>query len=79
MLFRRIRRTTASTGVGLTVTHALNVVPDFWSVTGCSDRSLGRTYVLPANILTNTILIRNSMQTTCTIDVFVMAFKGELY
>lgn len=79
MLFRRVRRTTASTGVGLTVTHALRCVPDYWSIAQLSDRGLGRCYVVPNTVLTNTITIRCSIQTTVTVDVFVMAFKGELY
>ena len=79
MLFRRIRRTTASTGVTLTVTHALNVVPDVWFPQDVSGRGRGRTVAMAATLLTNTVAIVNSTQTTVTVDVFVMAFKGELY
>jgi len=79
MLRRRIRRTTASTGVTLTVTHGLRCVPEFWNLEPVSDRSLGHTYVQVNTVLTNTITIVNSAQTTCTMDVFVMTFKGALY
>ena len=79
MLFRRIRRTTASTGVTLTVTHALNVVPDLWFPGDVTGRGIGRTTIMAATVLTNTLAIVNSAQTTVTVDVFVMAFKGELY
>lgn len=79
MLFRRVQRTTGSTGVALTVTHALRIPPEAWWVEPCSDRSLGRTIVVPNTALTNTINIRNSIQTTCTVDVFVMSLRGELY
>ena len=79
MLVRRIRRTTASTGVTLTVTHGLRDTPDAWWIAPCSDRALGRTRVVPGSPLTNTINIVNSIATTATVDVFVMSLKGELY
>jgi hypothetical protein len=79
MLFRRVRRTTAATGVALTVTHALNCVPDFWNIHPVSDRSRGRTRVVINTALTNTVTIVNSNASNATVDVFVMTFKGELY
>lgn len=79
MLWRRIRRTTASTGVNLTVTHGLGIPPDTWWIESVSDRSLGRTYVRPGTALTNTINIACSIQTTCTVDVFVMSLRNELF
>ena len=79
MLYRVVRRTTASTGVTLTVTHGMRCTPNFWNIHPVSDRSLGRTRVVPGTALTNLINIVNSAQTTCTVDVFVFAFRGELY
>ena len=79
MLRRRLRRTTASTGVALTVTHGLGVIPSIYFYTPLSDRGVGRTYLPPANILTNTLVVVNSVQTTVTLDIFVLSFKGELY
>ena len=79
MLRTRVRRTTASTGVALTVTHGLGVTLDAWNIVACSARAAGRTYVFPALVGINTITIVNSLQTTCTIDVFAWAYQGRLY
>jgi hypothetical protein len=79
MLRTRVRRTTASTGVTLTVTHGLGAVPDIWTLEPVSARSLNRTRVVPATVLTNLINIVNSIQTTCTMDVFVWNYQGRLY
>jgi hypothetical protein len=79
MLRTRVQRTTASTGVQLTVTHGLGAVPDLWSIEPVSDRGVGRTYVAPGTALTNTIAIRNSISTTVTVDVFVINYQGRLY
>jgi hypothetical protein len=79
MLRTRVRRTTASTGVTLTVTHGLGAVPDLWSIEPLSDRGVGRTYVVPATVLTNLINIVNSISTTVTVDVFCINWQGRLY
>lgn len=79
MLRTRVRRTTASTGVALTVTHGLGAVPDMWITEPLSARAAGRQYVVPATVLTNTINIVCSIQTTCTIDVFCINWQGRLY
>jgi hypothetical protein len=79
MLWRRIRRTTASTGVNLTVTHSLRIPPDVWWIEPVSDRGVGRTYVRPGTALTNTINIACSISTTVTVDVFVVSLRNELY
>jgi len=79
MLRSRNRVRTASTGVSLTVTHGLGVVPDLYLITPLSARNLGCTYVRAASVLTNTIDICNSVQTTVTVDVFCWAYQGRLY
>jgi len=79
MLRTRVRRATASTGVTLTVTHSLGAVPDIWSLEPVSARSLNRSRVVPGTVLTNLINIVNSIQTTCTMDVFVWNYQGRLY
>jgi hypothetical protein len=79
MLWRRVRRTTASTGVALTVTHALGVIPEVWMLEPCSDRGLGRSLVVPGTLTATTLIVRNSIGITVTLDVFVFTFKGELY
>jgi len=79
MLRARTRRATASTGVTLTVTHGLGAVPDFWSIAAVSGRNVGRAYVVPATVLTNTIDVVNSVQTTVTLDVFTINYQGRLY
>lgn len=79
MLRTRVRRTTASTGVTLTVTHGLGAVPDIWWIEPVSDRSQGRAYVVAATVLTNLINVVCSIQTTCTLDVFVQNYQGRLY
>ena len=79
MLRARTRRATASTGVTLTVTHGLGAVPDFWSIAAVSGVGLGRTYVVPATPLTNTIDIVNSVESTVTLDVFTINYQGRLY
>jgi len=79
MIWRRIQRRTLSTGVTLTVTHGLRMAPELWWIEPVSDRALGRTRVVPGTALTNTINIVNSIQTTATVDLFVMLLKGTLY
>jgi hypothetical protein len=79
MLRTRVRRTTASTGVALTVTHGLGAVPDIWIVEPLSARPLGRQYIVPGTVLTNTINVVCSINTTCTLDVFVISYQGRLY
>ena len=79
MLRTRVRRTTGSTGVTLTVTHGLGAVPDMWFIEPCSDRSLGRAYAVPGQVLTNTIDVVCSIESTCTLDVFVQNYQGRLY
>lgn len=79
MLRTRVRRTTASTAVTLTVTHGLGAVPDQWIIEPLSDRGVGRTYVVPGTVLTNLINIVNSISTTVTVDVFCINYNGRLY
>jgi len=79
MLRTRVRRCTASTGVTLTVTHGLGVVPDFWAIQQLNLRGLGCTYVLPGSIGTTRMHIRNALQTTVSVDVFVIGYQGRLY
>jgi hypothetical protein len=79
MLRARTRRTTASTGVTLTVTHGMGQVPDFWSCAAVSNRGLGRTAFITGRQLTNTIDIVNSIQTTVTVDIFTVFYNGRLY
>lgn len=79
MLRTRVQRTTASTGVNLSVTHALGAVPDLWTQEPVSARALGATFFVPATVLTNMLCINNPMQTTVTTDVFVWSYQGRLY
>jgi len=80
MLRTRVQRATdANTGVTLTVTHGLGAVPDHWNIEPINDRSFGRTYVVPATNLTNTIDIVNSLVSNATVDVFVWSYQGRLY
>lgn len=79
MLRTRVRRRTAATAVTLTVTHGLGAVPDLWILEPVSARSVGRQYVVPGTVLTNTINIVCSIASMCTIDVFVLNYQGRLY
>jgi len=79
MLRTRVRRRTASTGVSLSVTHALGAIPDYYKIVPCSARNVGRTHVVIGTVLTNTIHICNSVQTTVTVDVFCWVYQGRLY
>ena len=79
MLRTVVQRATGSTGVTLAVTHGLGAVPDIWAIEPVSDVSQGRTYVVPATVLTNTINIVNSIVSTATVDVFVINYQGRLY
>ena len=79
MLRARTQRTTDSTGVILTVTHALGAVPDIWMIEPVSDRSLGRAYVVAGTVLTNIINVVCSIESTCTLDVFTINYQGRLY
>jgi len=79
MLRTRVRRTTGSTGVSLTVTHGLGQVPDAWWFVHGSNRGVGFTYMPFGTALTNTIDVCNSNQTTVTLDVFCIFYNGRLY
>ena len=81
MLRTRIRATTASTGVNLSVSHGLGTTLDAWNVVDCSARGLGRTFVAGGivGIGANRIVINNAVQTTVTVDVFAWVYQGRLY
>ena len=79
MLRTRLRRSTGTTGLTMTVTHGLGVVPDFWAIQPLNLRGQGRTYVLPGTIATNIMHIRNAIQSTVSVDVFVIGYQGRLY
>jgi hypothetical protein len=80
MLRAHLTRTTgANTNVTLTVTHALGAVPDFWHLESRSDRGMGRHYVMPGTILTNTIGVRNGLVSLASMDIWVINYQGRLY
>lgn len=79
MLRARNIVTTGSTGVALTVTHGLGQIPDAWWVSENGARGVGSIQVPVATVLTNTFTIRNSLQTTVTVNVFTIFYNGRLY
>jgi len=80
MLRTRVRRTTASTGVALTITHGLGTTLDIWWWVPCSARARGGTYRPAAQVPgPQTITLVNNRQTTVTLDVFCIVYQGRLY
>jgi len=69
---------TGSTGVSLTVTHGLGVVPDRWFHASRNLRCRG-TYYLAAAVLTNVLTVVNSLESTVSLDVFCWVYQGRLY
>jgi hypothetical protein len=79
MLRTRVQRTTASTGVALTVTHGLGGTLDFWALVPVSTRGIGLyrpAATLPTN---NVIYVADGLATTVTLDVMCIAYQGRLY
>jgi len=80
MLRTRVRRLTQTvTGTAMTVTHGLGAVPEVWHLEPTSDKGLGRCYVVPGTVLTNTINIMCSVESAVTVDVFCQNYQGRLY
>jgi hypothetical protein len=79
MLRIRVRRTTGSTGVDLTVTHGLGTTLDWWAFVPVSGRAIAPNR--PAAIMpgANVITLEDSLATTVTLDVMCIAYQGRLY
>jgi len=78
MLRARNRGTTGSTGVALTLTHALGTIPDVVIVTVCNNEGIGPFSDPAARTaqVTNVALWGGS---TCTVEVYAVALAGRLY
>jgi len=74
----RVTCNPATTGVSLTVTHGLGTTVDACWLVACSDRGLGRTYLVNRTGA-NTVRVCNSVGTTVTVDVFSWVYQGRLY
>jgi len=74
-----VQRTTASTGVELTVTHGLAQVPDYFFAVNVSARGVRDPHFPPASVLTNTVGVVNALQTTVTLNVSCVFWNGRLY
>jgi len=79
MLRTRVQTRTGSTGVILSVSHGLGTTLEAWNIVELSARGLGRTYHVPGTAAANRICVRNSIQTTVTVEVFCFAYQGRLY
>jgi len=80
MLRASVFRSTGSTGVTLSVTHALGAVPDAYWVSARNNHSWGTYFISVATaMLTNTLHVCNSINSDASIDVFVLNYQGRLY
>jgi len=79
MLRSILRRTTASTGVTLSVTHALGTIPDVVTFTPTSGLGQDRTYMAPGARSAAVVHVVNSIESTVTVDVTCLAYQGRLY
>jgi len=75
----RVLLNPATTGVTLTVTHALGTVPDVVFFTPLSNIGQGRTYAPLAGRTADTLTVINSLETNVTVDVYSWAYQGRLY
>ena len=79
MLRARNRGTTGSTGVALTLTHALGTIPDVVTFTPTSGLGQDRTYMAPGARSAAVVHVVNSIESTVTVDVTCLAYQGRLY
>lgn len=77
MLRARVRRSTGTTGLRLSVTHGLGTTADALWWVGRNPRTPG-TYLVQ-NTGANTIHLVNSLNSSATLDVFAWVWQGRLY
>jgi len=79
MLRSSVFRSTAGTGVELTVTHALGAVPDVWWIS--ARNGIYGTYFasVATAMLTNTLHIANDRASNSSVQVFALNYQGRLY
>ena len=80
MLRTRVRRQFGAGVLTVTITHGLGFAPDYYHRTHISARGGCRSFFGLAELAgTNRIVLRSTVNSQATVDVFCIVYQGRLY